>query len=161
VIVALVIGGTTRAGWILDPLEGVLVSAERGAGAWCDGKRLRVATDVALAAMTGAAYGKIGSEVRSADLLTASGRFGALVNRMASGIDYLALALGRAHFLLSSRSLPWDHAAGVLITEEVGATAGFIDGTPYDPRVPDRGVLSAMSRVGWDAIRDVIYGAAR
>jgi fructose-1,6-bisphosphatase/inositol monophosphatase family enzyme len=161
VIVALVIGGTTRAGWILDPLEGVLVSAERGAGAWCDGKRLRVATDLPLAAMTGAAYGKIGSEVRTADLLTASGRFGPVVNRMSSGIDYLALVLGRAHFQLASRSLPWDHAAGALITQEVGGTTRFIDGTDYDPRVPDRGVLSAVSRVGWDAIRDVIYGAAR
>jgi fructose-1,6-bisphosphatase/inositol monophosphatase family enzyme len=156
VIVALVSGGVTRAGWILDPLERVCVIAERGAGAWHDGRRLRLAGDVAVGAMVGSAYGKIGSPTRTADLLTASGRIDAVVNRMSSGIDYLALALGRAHFQLSSRSLPWDHAAGVLIAEEIGAATGFVDGTPYDPRIPDRGVLTAASRAGWDAIRDVI-----
>jgi len=159
VIVALVSGGVTRAGWILDPLEGVCVSAERGAGAWHDGRRLRLAGDVPVGAMTGAAYGRIGSEARTADLLTASGRIGAVVNRMSSGIDYLSLALGRSHFQLSSRSLPWDHAAGVLIADEVGAATGFIDGTPYDPRVPDRGVLTVASATGWETIRDVILGS--
>jgi fructose-1,6-bisphosphatase/inositol monophosphatase family enzyme len=159
VIVALVSGGTTRAGWILDPLEGVMVVAERGAGAWHDGARLRVADDVPVGAMVGAAYGKIGSPIRAAELLTASGRIGAVVNRASSGIDYLALALGRAQFLLSSRSLPWDHAAGVLIAEEIGAAAGFVDGTPYDPRVLDRGVLTASSRAGWDTIQEVVLGA--
>jgi fructose-1,6-bisphosphatase/inositol monophosphatase family enzyme len=156
VIVALVSGGVTRAGWILDPLERVCVTAERGAGAWHDGTRLRLAGDVPVGAMVGSAYGKIGSPTRTADLLTASGRIEAVVNHMSSGVDYLALALGRAHFLLSSRSLPWDHAAGVLIAEEIGATTGFVDGTPYDPRIADRGVLTAVSRVGWDVIREVI-----
>jgi fructose-1,6-bisphosphatase/inositol monophosphatase family enzyme len=160
VIVALVRGGATQAGWILDPLAGEMVVAARGAGAWRDGTQLRLTDAVPVGAMVGAAYGKIGSPTRSAELLIESGRIGAVVNRASSGIDYLALALGRAQFLLSSRSLPWDHAAGVLIAEEIGATAGFIDGTPYDPRVRDRGVLSAASRAGWEVIREIVLGAA-
>jgi len=160
VIVALASGGATRAGWILDPLAGACVVVERGAGAWHGGARLRVADDVAVGAMVGAAYGKIGSPTRSAELLTASGRIGAVINTASSGIDYLALALGRAQFLLASRSLPWDHAAGVLIAEEIGAATGFIDGTQYDPRVPDRAVLTAASRAGWDTIQEVILGRA-
>jgi len=158
VIVALVRGGATQAGWILDPLAGEMVVAERGAGAWHDGARLRLTDDVPVGAMVGAAYGKIGSPIRSAELLTDSGRIGAVLNRASSGIDYLALALGRAQFLLSSRSLPWDHAAGVLIAEEIGAATGFIDGTPYDPRVRDRGVLVAASQRGWQTIQEIVVG---
>jgi fructose-1,6-bisphosphatase/inositol monophosphatase family enzyme len=158
VIVAWVRGGKTLAGWIHDPLEDVLVSAELGGGAWRDGGRLRVAGDVPLGAMIGAAYGVVAPPVRTADRLR--GHVGAIVNGMSSGIDYLALAEGRAHFQIASRSLPWDHAAGVLIAQEAGATAGFVDGTPYDPRVPDRALLSAAGRPAWDAIRAIITGAA-
>ena len=158
VIVAWLHGGQALAGWIHDPLGGVTVTAQRGGGAWHDGTRLRVAAGLPLAAMTGAAYGRVGSSVRAADLLTGSGRVGAVVNRMSSGIDYLALALGRAQFQLASRSLPWDHAAGVLIAEEAGAVAGFIDGTPYRPRVADGALLCATDRAAWDAIRDIVTG---
>jgi fructose-1,6-bisphosphatase/inositol monophosphatase family enzyme len=158
VIVALVRGGATQAGWILDPQANEMVVAERGAGAWHDGTRLRLTDAVPVGAMVGAAYGKIGSPIRSAELLTESGRIGAIVNRASSGIDYLALARGRAQFLLASRSLPWDHAAGVLIADEIGAATGFIDGTPYDPRVRDRGLLAAASRAGWQIIQEVILG---
>jgi fructose-1,6-bisphosphatase/inositol monophosphatase family enzyme len=156
VIVALIQARTVRAGWILDPLAGVSVMAEQGGGAWSDGKRLRVSDAPAVGAMVGASYGRIGSATRTADLLSASGRVGGISNGMSSGIDYLALALGRGHFLVASHSKPWDHAAGILITRELGGSSGFIDGTPYDPRIIDRGVLSAASAEAWETIRAVI-----
>ncbi|MBI3517168.1 MAG: inositol monophosphatase, partial [Proteobacteria bacterium] len=53
----------------------------------------------------------------------------------------------------------WDHAAGVLIAEEAGATSGFVDGRPYDPRVRDGALLTAAGRPAWDAIRAIIRGA--
>jgi len=156
VIVALIQARAVRAGWILDPLAGVSVMAQAGEGAWCDGARLRVPSGVAVGAMVGASYGRIGSQTRTADLLTASGRIGGIVNGMSSGIDYLALARGQRQFLVASHSKPWDHAAGILITRELGGAAGFIDGAPYDPRIVDRGVLSAASAEAWDTIRAVI-----
>ncbi len=158
VIVAWIRDGRTLAGWIHDPLDGVMVTAERGGGAWNDGGRLRVAAGVPLGKMVGAAYGRIGATARSADVLTGSGRIGAVVNGMSSGIDYLALVRGRAHFQVASRSLPWDHAAGVLIAEEAGATSGFIDGTPYDPRVRDGALLTAAGRPAWDALQAILRG---
>jgi fructose-1,6-bisphosphatase/inositol monophosphatase family enzyme len=159
VIVALVQAGAVQAGWIHDPLGDVTASARRGGGAWSAGKRLGLASDVALAAMTGAAYGRVGSDERSADRLAASGRVGAVVNHMSSGIEYLALALGGAQFFVASRSLPWDHAAGVLIAEEAGATAGFFDGRPYDPRVPDAALIVATNRAAWTGIQAILGGA--
>jgi len=158
VIVAWVCAGQVLAGWIHDPLGDTTVVAERGAGAWSGGRRLAVAAGLPLGTMVGAAYGRIGSPVRAADLLTASGRIGAVVNGMSSGSDYLSLALGRSQFQLASRSLPWDHAAGVLIAEEAGAAVGFIDGTPYRPRVLDGALLTAVDRAAWEAIRDIVMG---
>jgi fructose-1,6-bisphosphatase/inositol monophosphatase family enzyme len=158
VIVALVRGGVTRMGWIYDPLEDVMVTAEQGGGAWSAGRRVHAARETPVGSMTGSAYGRVGGDRKTADILTESGRIGAVNNRMSSGIDYLSLALGRAHFALSTRSLPWDHAAGVLIAGEAGAVAGFVDGTGYDPRVLDRGVLAVANREGWDVIRDTVAG---
>jgi fructose-1,6-bisphosphatase/inositol monophosphatase family enzyme len=160
VIVAWIRAARTVAGWIHDPLAGVMAMAERGGGAWSDGARLTVAADLPLGAMVGAAYGRVGPTTRTADLLAASGRVGGVVNGMSSGIDYLALVQRRAHFQYASRSLPWDHAAGVLIAQEAGATAGFIDGRPYDPRVRDGALLTAAGAAAWDAIRGIITGAA-
>lgn len=156
VIVAWVRAGQVLAGWIHAPAEDVTVTAERGAGAWCDGRRLAVAADTPLAAMAGAAYGRVGSPQRSADVLAASGRIGAIANTMSSGTDYLALARGRSHFQLASRSLPWDHAAGVLIAREAGAVSQFFDGTPYRPRVLDGALLTVANQPGWDGIRDIL-----
>jgi len=156
VIVAWVRAGRVLAGWIHDPLGGTTVMAERGRGAWSAGQRLAVAAGMPLDAMVGAAYGRIGSPTRAADLLIASGRVGAVVNGMSSGTDYLSLALGRSQFQLSSRSLPWDHAAGALIVAEAGAVVGFIDGSPYRPRVLDGALLAAADRGTWEAIREII-----
>ena len=41
-ILAYVVGGETKAGWIHDPINNVTVTALLGGGAWCDGKRLEV-----------------------------------------------------------------------------------------------------------------------
>ena len=54
VIVALAVDGETVAGWIYDPVAGSAAVAERGAGAWRDGNRLRVAEPVPDSEMTGA-----------------------------------------------------------------------------------------------------------
>ena len=156
VIVALVQARAVRAGWILDPIAEVSVMAQAGEGAWSAGRRLRVADGLAVGTMVGASYGKIGSTVRTAELLTASGKIGGIVNGNSSGIDYLRLALGTGHFLVASHSKPWDHAAGILTVRELGGMSGFIDATPYDPRVADRGVLSAASAEAWETIRAVI-----
>jgi fructose-1,6-bisphosphatase/inositol monophosphatase family enzyme len=154
-ILALVQDATVRAGWIYDPLDDVMATAEAGEGAWSDGRRLKVAGAIAPAQMIGAAYGRIAGGPRAAQALTASGRIAAVRNRGSSGLEYLDILRGRAHFSLHSRSLPWDHAAGILMVKEAEGIAGFLDGSPYDPRVPDRPVLAAASRTAWDTVRDV------
>lgn len=152
VIVAYVERGRTRGGWILDPLGDRLVWAEAGAGAWSAGRRLRISP--APAEPIGAAYGRAVSGVRSAKAIEQAGM--RTHNVGSSGIEYIDLALGTAHFALHSRSLPWDHAAGMLIAAEAGGCAGFLDGTRYDPGIHDRTVLAASDAACWARVRDAV-----
>jgi fructose-1,6-bisphosphatase/inositol monophosphatase family enzyme len=156
VIVARIEKAAVRAGWIYHPLADVMGMAVAGEGAWSAGQRLRVAGEVAPERMVGAAYGRTTGGQRAGHVLAASGRVGEVRNLGSSGLEYLDIAFGRAHFSLHSRSLPWDHAAGVLIVAEAGGIAAFLDGSPYDPRVANRPVLGAATRAAWDTVRDVV-----
>jgi fructose-1,6-bisphosphatase/inositol monophosphatase family enzyme len=157
VIVAYVEHGRTRAGWIFDPLGDRLVWARQGDGAWADGRRLRVAP--VPAEPIGAAYGRAVGGMRSAKAVTEAGM--RTRNLGSSGIEYIDLALGALHFALHSRSLPWDHAAGMLIAGEAGGRAAFLDGTAYDPRIHDRPVLAASDAACWARVRDAVTAPAQ
>jgi fructose-1,6-bisphosphatase/inositol monophosphatase family enzyme len=156
VILARVERGMVCAGWIYDPLGDVMVVAEVGGGTWSGGVRLRVDGETEAARMTGAAYGRSAAGPRAAKLLGDSGRVAGIRNLGSSALEYIAVAQGQAHFSLHSRSLPWDHAAGMLIVAEAGGVAGFLDGTAYDPRTIDRAVLAAANRAAWDTVRDTV-----
>jgi fructose-1,6-bisphosphatase/inositol monophosphatase family enzyme len=160
VIVARVQHGEVRSGWIYDPLADVMVTAEAGEGAWSAGQRLSVAKDAIPAEMVGAAYGRTIGGSRASEALTKSGRIGGVRNHGCSALEYMAIAFGRAQFALHSRSLPWDHAAGMLIVAEAGGVSTFLDGSPYDPRIADRAVLAASDREAWDTVRAIIAALA-
>jgi fructose-1,6-bisphosphatase/inositol monophosphatase family enzyme len=156
VIVALTRRGSVQSGWIYDPLEDVMIHATKGEGAWAGDRRLAVAAEVPPERITGSAYGRAKSGLRAAKALSASGRIRHVYNRGCSGLEYMAVAQGISHFSLHSRSLPWDHAAGMLIVREAGGRASFLDGAPYDTRIPDRPVLATASDSGWQTVSDVI-----
>jgi fructose-1,6-bisphosphatase/inositol monophosphatase family enzyme len=153
VIVALTRRGAVEAGWIYDPLADVMVYAYKGKGAWNGDKQLTVAAEDEI---RGAAYGRTKSGIRAAKALTDSGRVRDVHNQGSSGLEYLALALGKTQFSLHSRSLPWDHAAGMLIVSEAGGRAAFLDGTPYDTRIPDRPLLAAANAATWQTVQAVV-----
>jgi fructose-1,6-bisphosphatase/inositol monophosphatase family enzyme len=156
VILARVERAEVCAGWIYDPLADVMVTSESGGGAWSAGRRLAVDAAVDGARLVGAAYGRTAAGPRAAKALADSGRIAALRNLGTSALEYSAIALGRAHFSLHSRSLPWDHAAGMLIVREAGGIAGFLDGSAYDPRISNRPVLAASNRMAWETVRTVV-----
>lgn len=156
VILALVARAEVVAGWIYDPLGDSMVLAERGSGAWSEGRRLAVDGEASAERMVGAAYGRTIAGPRAAKALADSGRIAAVRNLGSSALEYNAVALGQAHFSLHSRSLPWDHAAGMLIVAEAGGIADFFDGARYDPRIADRAVLAASSRMAWDTVRAIV-----
>jgi fructose-1,6-bisphosphatase/inositol monophosphatase family enzyme len=104
--------------------------------------------------MKGAAYGRTRAGTRAATALESAGRIGRVRNLGCSALEYAEIAFGRAHFSLHSRSLPWDHAAGILIVREAGGVAGFADGSVYDPSILDRPVLATSNEIAWEAVCD-------
>ena len=145
-----------EAGWIYDPLGDIMISSRKGEGAWLDEIRLAVSANVPPERISGSAYGRAKSGVRAAKALNDSGRIRGVHNQGCSGLEYMALARGISQFSLHSRSLPWDHAAGMLIVREAGGCASFLDGSTYDARIIDRPVLATASRAGWQVVHDIL-----
>jgi len=156
VIVALAQRGAVEAGWIYNPLGDAMISAVKGQGAWMDGKRLHVDAAVPPEQLTGSAYGRTKSGIRAGRALADSGRIRGVHNQGCGGLEYMAIAQGIAQFSLHSRSLPWDHAAGMLIVAEAGGCGSFLDGAAYDVRVTDQPVLAAASPQAWRTIHDIM-----
>jgi fructose-1,6-bisphosphatase/inositol monophosphatase family enzyme len=71
-----------------------------------------------------------------------------------AGADYPAVVSGARDFILYWRTLPWDHAPGVLLAREAGGTAQRLDGSPYQPAqhaLP--GLLVARDPATWQQAR--------
>jgi fructose-1,6-bisphosphatase/inositol monophosphatase family enzyme len=154
VIVAYVEHGATRAGWILEPVKDTLTAAEEGGGTFRDGRRLAVAGGMPLKAMTGT----LGYRLRHDSNVTA--QVGPLQTLKSAGCEHVALSSGRFNFALYRRSMPWDHAAGVLMHREAGGYSAALDGTPYSPAGgPQQGVLLAPDRDTWKKLHDLVAPA--
>jgi fructose-1,6-bisphosphatase/inositol monophosphatase family enzyme len=69
------------------------------------------------------------------------------------------LLQGQSHLALFYRTLPWDHAAGVLLVEEAGGYAASpLSGKPYSPAAADPGLLIAARQAQWQAARGLLFG---
>ena len=158
VIVALVTGGVTRAGWIHEPLTGCTVHALLGGGAWIGERRVTVTPGLPLSAQTGSAYGKLEGRGPACKLL--EGAVAGVRNTGSGGIDYLLMARGETHFKYTSASLPWDHAAGLLIMSEAGAAARFADGSAYDVRRHASPLLVTPDEKSWQGLSARLAGDA-
>ncbi|EKV31394.1 Archaeal fructose-1,6-bisphosphatase [Caenispirillum salinarum AK4] len=155
VMVALVRGGDTVCGWILDPVADVLYVAEQGAGSWREGKRIRVSPARGPEALVGA------TGYRHAKLFKPHG-----IRTRQSGSaahDYMQASDGRVDFAVFRRRLnPWDHAAGALIHHEAGGFGRTVDGDSYRPgdREGDHLIL-APDEDTWSRIRDILLPHVR
>jgi fructose-1,6-bisphosphatase/inositol monophosphatase family enzyme len=155
VMVALVHGGRTMAGWIYNPVNLRMATAEMGAGAWLDGRRLAVAkVPDDPARLSGALLaGFFGDPELGRRLQQRRDRVRAVKSRRCAAVEYLELAQGNMHFALFTRLMPWDHAAGVLIHSEAGGYNGYLDGGQYEPaRVMAKGLLLAPDGESWRAL---------
>lgn len=142
VMVGLVEGGEAVAGWICLPEHGEMLVAERGAGAFRSGERLRrEAPPSALADLRGG----LATRYMPDDVLHGATGFGPGVTtgRQWSGYHYSEVALGREDFLLYWRTWPWDHVPGAVLLREVGGVSRRLDGTEYRPGVAGAGLLVA------------------
>jgi fructose-1,6-bisphosphatase/inositol monophosphatase family enzyme len=161
IMVALVQHGEAEAAWILEPVSGRFGVAERGSGAWLNGRRMAVAAPDVPARMTGALHA---SNFAPRDIARRveqrRSRVAAVKSLGCAGAEYLRLAAGEVHFSLFTRLMPWDHVPGALLQQEAGGTALCFDGTPYRAeRYREIGLLMAPDRPSWDALQETLLAA--
>jgi fructose-1,6-bisphosphatase/inositol monophosphatase family enzyme len=158
VMVAFLQDGETRAGWILQPGEDRLLVAERGSGAFVDGRPLRVGSEpVEAHGLRGAALNRfMPADVRAA----VEARRGAVREMLpglrCSGFEYPSIAFGEEHFAVFWRTLPWDHAPGAVILSEAGGEVARLDGRPYRPGQEGVGLLVAQNPAVGETVRQVL-----
>jgi myo-inositol-1(or 4)-monophosphatase len=126
--------GEMIAGVIYDPLRDEMFSAEKGRGAWLNGRRLQVSKTKTLSeALTATGFP---SQKRHASpnvhfyqqiTLRSHG-----VRRAGSAaLDLAYVACGRLDGFWEFNLNPWDTSAGVLLVEEAGGTISHFDGGKF------------------------------
>jgi myo-inositol-1(or 4)-monophosphatase len=127
--------GEAVAGVVYDPIRQEMFSAERGSGAYLNGKRIRVSGVRNL----GESLSSTGfpSRKRSHDVnihfyyQVAMASHG--VRRTGSAaIDLAYVASARLDFFWEFGLMPWDMAAGVLLVQEAGGRVSDMHGAPHD-----------------------------
>ena len=145
-ILAYVVGGEIKAGWIHDPINNVTVTALLGGGAWCDGKRLEVDKATPLNRSAGSAYWTAENWLMPDPGLAASGLFGEIRIMLLGGGLHRSGAWPPAVRPVAGIEAV-DHAAGVLITREAGGFAGFLEGADYSVTELDSRVVATATEV--------------
>ena len=130
------IDGRAAVAAVYDPTRRELFTAERGEGAYLNGRALRVSGNATLIdslLVTGFPYNV--HEERG-DLVELFGWFigrARAVRRLGSAaLDLCYIAAGRFEGFWEQHLEPWDVAAGALIVEEAGGRVTGMDGGPFD-----------------------------
>ncbi len=124
--------GETRLGVVYAPSLDLLYHAERGAGAFCNGRPITVSTAGRLIeSVAGVSFGCVRQRVKP-DTIPLLGsiiyglkdirRFGSIA------IDLCFVADGRFDLFWGFNAYPWDIAAGVLIVQEAGGKVTDLTG---------------------------------
>lgn len=155
IMVALVRGGATVAGWILDPLTDSLAVAETGAGTYVDGVRVRVDTGpVPPERLRGPIMTRFfPADVRESFRDRTRHLGEVLPGVHCAGREYTELVGGAQHFVVFWRTLPWDHGPGAFLVTEAGGVARRFDGRRYDPTSDGSGLLVAANESIWSEVR--------
>ena len=152
---ALEIDGVAEVGAVYDPTRRELFTAERGGGAYLNGRPLGVSsTDrlVDAVLVTGFPY-DVHSRIE--EIVGLFARFvgcGRAVRRLGSAaIDLCYIAAGRMDGFWERDLKPWDIAAGALIVAEAGGRITGMDGRAFASR--DGDVLATNGRLHDDMLR--------
>ena len=153
------IDGEIAVGAIYDPTRRELFTAERGQGAWLNGRPLRVSAADALIdslLVTGFHYGIQQDPEELVSLFREFIQRSRAVRRLGSAaLDLCYVAAGRFDGYWESKIQPWDVAAGALIVSEAGGRVSTLGGDPFRSRAGS--VLASNGHIH-DLMLEVING---
>ncbi len=139
--VALSVAGELAAGAIYDPIKRELFTAERGAGAHLNGRRLQTSKSADLLRsllVTGFPYDFRQDLARSLRLFNRFMAHARAIRRDgAAALDLAYIAAGRADGFWEERLKPWDVLAGALMIAEAGGRVSRFDGSPIGLRADE------------------------
>ena len=151
-LVALAEQGRPVAGWIYDPVTGRICSAHRGRGAFVDGQAFRSPAWQGGRATVAVTRLFAQGQRRDALVDVLADRFDVVDSPRCAADQYPRVAGGGNDATLFTRTIAWDHAAGVVFLEEAGGVARRQDGTAYLCGAPDAGLVIAGCQRRWDAV---------
>ena len=137
VSVALVVDNVAELGVIYNPYADEMFLAERGQGAFCNGRRLHVSEDPVENGIVVFGTAPYREELAERTFKLAYAYFKKALDVRRSGsaaLDLCTVAAGRAALFFELFLSPWDFAAGALIVTEAGGIVTDCDGRPiaYD-----------------------------
>jgi myo-inositol-1(or 4)-monophosphatase len=157
---ALEIDGEIAVGAVYDPTRRELFTAERGQGAWLNGRPLRVSSEDTLLdslLVTGFHYGIQRDPEELVSLFREFLTRARAVRRLGSAaLDLCYVAAGRFDGYWESKIQPWDVAAGALIVTEAGGRVTTVRGGAFKSR--SGSVLATNGRIH-DTMLEVILGS--
>jgi len=156
-MVALAVDGDVTAGWMFDPLGDRMCHARAGDGAYIDGARVTARSTGKTPPVAGISLLFMDPAQRATTKHNAEGHLTMVDIPRCAAEQYPRIVLGVNDMALFERTLPWDHAPGVLFVTEAGGAALRADGSPY--RVTDRrtGLLAAASPALWEQGAKILF----
>lgn len=159
VMVALVQKRAPIASWIHDPNSGDTIMAEKGAGVWLRGKRLKLATSDASVATVGVVGSRVKQLISDPSVMPQGQDVPAIEIGSCAGFDYPRLFTGeatfanastsRASFLFYRHTNAWDHMPGMFLHQEGGGYSADWSGQPYNMNNALSGLLYASDKPTW------------
>lgn len=161
ILVALADHGLPVAGWILDPLSGRLCHARRGGGAWIDGERF-VASAPPSGVKPRVAVTRLFADARRRQRVidTLAPAYTVFDSPRCAADQYPRVATGACDATIFTRTISWDHAAGVVFLEEAGGVARRQDGRAYRCDEDDAGLVIATGPDRWEHVVRLLDAAS-
>ena len=159
--VALEVNGAAVVAAVYDPSRQELFTAERGHGAWLNGRPLRVSSAEAVIdslLVTGFHYDVQRDPGELIGLFTRFITTSRAVRRLGSAaLDLCYVAAGRFEGFWEQKLHPWDVAGGALLVQEAGGRVTALDGAAYTSR--GGSILATNGRIH-DEMLGTIYSFA-
>jgi len=155
IILAMASAGETLAGWIYDPLTGRFCRARKGQGAFIGEERITARGTGEEPPVAAISLLFMDPAQREAMRTHIAPHYRLVDIPRCAAEQYPRLALGENDIAIVERTLPWDHAAGVLFLNEAGGKAARPDGSPY--RVDQHGVTGLICAAGaelWEGMAE-------